>query len=200
MKARKHWIIVLIGIIVGFGGCDNPTRGNGGTDYSPEYWFEFDDDGALIASAAFPDSTTSIVIPSTLGRIPVTSIGVNAFNQGVMVNDEWVRRVDLSSVVIPNSVTSIGRQAFAGNSLTSVLIPNSVVTIETVAFPGNNLISVILGNNVTNIGTNVFAANHNLTTVTVRLRQGETQAQAEERLGENWPSGITGNALISFVQ
>ena len=44
----------------------------------------------------------------------------------------------LTSVIIPNSVTSIGNYAFGhGNQLTSVVIPDSVISIGEGAFYGN---------------------------------------------------------------
>ena len=43
----------------------------------------------------------------------------------------------LTNIIIPNSVTTIGRGAFGTcNSLTSITIPNSVTTIEAGAFRG----------------------------------------------------------------
>ncbi|MCL1930952.1 MAG: leucine-rich repeat domain-containing protein [Treponema sp.] len=48
----------------------------------------------------------------------------------------------LTSVTIPNSVTSIGDMAFSGTGLTSVTIPNSVTSIGMFAFSCNNLTSV----------------------------------------------------------
>ena len=54
-----------------------------------------------------------------------------------------------SSIIIPNSVTSIGEKAFYGNSgLTSVTIPNSVTSIGYQAFNGcSNLTKIIINSN-----------------------------------------------------
>ena len=49
----------------------------------------------------------------------------------------------LAGIIIPNSVTSIGIEAFGYTSLTSITIPNSVTSIGEDAFDGcNNLTSV----------------------------------------------------------
>ena len=60
----------------------------------------------------------------------------------------------LTSVTIPNSVTSIGDYAFRGcTGLTSVTIPNSVTSIGSFAFYGcSGLTSVTIPNSVTTIG------------------------------------------------
>ena len=64
----------------------------------------------------------------------------------------------LTSVTIPNSVTYIGDWAFLGCSgLTSIIIPNSVTHIGYEAFYGcRGLSSVTIGNSVTYIGTEAF--------------------------------------------
>ena len=71
----------------------------------------------------------------------------------------------LTSIIIPESVTSIGAGAFAGNFLTEVLIPNSVIIIggDGVvggAFDGNYLTSVNIPNSVTTIGRQAFFGNY----------------------------------------
>ncbi len=69
----------------------------------------------------------AVIIPSTLGGYPVTSIGESAFRW----NDSF------TSVTIPDSVTSIGESAFSGcDWLMSVTIPDSVTSIGEEAFRG----------------------------------------------------------------
>jgi hypothetical protein len=72
----------------------------------------------------------------------------------------------LTTVTIPNSVTSIGTNAFADNALTTVTIPNSVTSIGYGAFYTNALTSVSIGNSVTSIGDYAFRDNP-LTSVTI---------------------------------
>ena len=71
---------------------------------------------------------TDIIIPATYKGLPVTSIGDEAFY--------WVTGCSsLTSVVIPNSVTSIGDEAFRYcRTLSSIVIPDSVTSIGERAF------------------------------------------------------------------
>lgn len=75
----------------------------------------------------------------------------------------------LTSITIPNSVTTFESFAFANCSgLTSVTIPNSVTTIGESAFDGcSGLTSVTIPNSVTTIGGSAFASCSGLTSVTI---------------------------------
>ena len=76
---------------------------------------------------------------------------------------------EITNLVIPNSVTSIGSSAFEGCSgLTSVTIPNSVTSIGDYAFEDcSGLTSVTIPNSVTSIGRCAFYSCSGLTSVTI---------------------------------
>ncbi len=75
----------------------------------------------------------------------------------------------LTSMTIGNSVTSIGNAAFDGCiGLTSVTIPNSVTSIEDLAFYGcSSLTTVNIGNSVTSIPNGCFYGCSGLTSVNI---------------------------------
>ena len=77
----------------------------------------------------------------------------------------------LTSVTIPYSVTSIGGSAFSGcSNLTTITIPDSVTSIGNYAFSGcSGLTSVIIPNNVTSIGYFAFHECKNLTSINVNI-------------------------------
>ena len=75
----------------------------------------------------------------------------------------------LTSVTIPEGVTSIGDSAFCGcRSLTSVTLPESVTSIGNYAFEGcSSLTSVTIPEGVTSIGSSAFIDCQSLTSVTI---------------------------------
>jgi len=119
--------------------------------YTPEEYFDFDSDTGTLVWGIHCEGM-DIVIPPTIGGVEVKAIGNNAFNDYL-----------LTSVVIPNGVTSIGNYAFNSSQLTSITIPNSVTSIGYNAFSGNNITqgNATIDNtegNVT-IGIDAFANN-----------------------------------------
>jgi hypothetical protein len=95
----------------------------------------------------------NIVIPALVFGIPVTAIGPLAFTEKRRVNrdggtfDEYVSK-GITSLIIPNTITSIGEAAFTENDLTSLTIPKSVTVIGMNAFVGNPITSITIPENV----------------------------------------------------
>ena len=119
---------------------------------------------------------TSLTIPNSVTTIGgfafricsgLTSIVVEAGNTKYDSRDNCNAIIETATntllygcnnTIIPNSVTSIGEEAFRGcTGLTSVTIPNSVTSIGEDAFSGcSGLTSVTIGNSVTEIGNYAF--------------------------------------------
>jgi len=65
----------------------------------------------------------------------------------------------LTSVVIPNSYTTIWDWTFAGNLLTSVILPSNLSEIGGFAFRDNSLSAITIPPSVSHIGNNAFINN-----------------------------------------
>ena len=119
--------------------------------------------GANIVSNKWNSSTNEGVITFDGD---VTSIGDNAFYD---YYDYVYYCNDLTSITIPDSVTSIGEYAFCCcEALTSVTIGNGVTSIGDYAFFGcKALTSVVIGNSVTSIGDYAFEDCDALTSITI---------------------------------
>jgi hypothetical protein len=105
------------------------------------------DDGTLTITR-YDGWDKNVAIPARISSNPVTAIGDGAF-----------RNADLTVVVIPDSVKTIGNDAFAGNKLFSLSLGEGLISIGASAFRGNQLTALVIPDSVKIIENNAFAGN-----------------------------------------
>lgn len=94
------------------------------TDATDSSAFTYVNHGDSIEITGFDNSISDVVIPSEIEGLPVTAISVGAFYLSA-----------ITSIEIPNTVTSIGEMAFLGcTSLKSVKLSTGVAKIDKNAF------------------------------------------------------------------
>jgi uncharacterized protein YceK len=148
-------IIVLIAVI-GFGvaACNLLTEEE--EKGSPDFNYS---GTSTITITSYKGTGPNVIIPSKIDGKPVTAIGDYAFSGCTT----------LTSVTIPDSVTSIRYGAFWGcDNLISVNIGSNVTSIGWHAFRHcSSLISVTIPNSVTSIGDYAFYNCTSLTNITI---------------------------------
>ena len=142
-----------------------------------EYWSDYAD-----RIVEYDFNSTMTISYTTSDGMPANANGLiisNSYQNGVggltyigkdIIPAGLFRNCDnLTSLTIPDSVTTIGNRAFYYcSSLTSVTIPDSVTTIGEQAFRNcRSLTSVTIGDSLTTIGNNAFWYCDSLTSVTI---------------------------------
>lgn len=127
-----------------------------------DFKYSVNEDGETVAVRGYVGKDTEAVIPSTLGGKRVTKIGSSAFG------GYYAYSSALESVVIPEGVTVIDEMAFDRSpAIKKITLPNSLTTIGKHAFAETSLTNVTIPDNVTTIGDDIFCACSSLTTIAV---------------------------------
>lgn len=156
-----------------FAGCTNLTSVHYAGDWSnltiqsgnpavqdaanaPLFDFAFTPDNTAVIVTRYKGTAADVTIPSRYKGKPVTMIDHAAFHNSAV-----------TSVTIPDSVTSIHDSAFAYcSSLTNISIPNSVTAIGSFAFEGcTKLESITLPSSLLTISEFLFYDCSQLTTI-----------------------------------
>jgi len=163
--------------------------------------FTFTTNGGAITITRYIGTDRSVTIPSEIDGYPVTSIGPYAF---ASIYSVPVIIPTITSVTIPDSVTSIGMDAFGGcTNLQIVMLGNHVANIGGDAFAScSSLTNINLPASVINLGSYVFAGCYNLTAITVDANNpvyssvnGVLFDKSRATLIE-YPGGLSGNYTI----
>ncbi len=140
----------------------------------PVYYTYTVTDGEATITGCDTSVSGEVIIPSTLGGFTVTAIGDSAFHNCTLI----------TSITVPDTVTSIGAYAFSmysklyyddemdyiwvlaeiENSLVNITLSDNLISIGDFAFAGcNELESITIPDSVANIGEFIFHECYNLT-------------------------------------
>lgn len=102
-------------------------------EYTDEAFFTFDPDTHTITGYS-SEGPKDVVIPPTIGGVPVEVIGPSALSY-----------MDLTSVILPDSLTTLAEYSMDNNLIATIEVPASVTTIGEGAFSYSpNLVQLLL--------------------------------------------------------
>lgn len=144
------------------------------------YWYTVEDSKATIHQYD-DDPSGELTIPSTIGGYPVTVIGEDSFSclhnvtsitipdTVTTISDQAFSHSNFKYISIPDSVTTIGNEAFIKcSALTGLILPENLISIGSFAFGYcNNLTNIAIPENLTTIGLNAFKECYRLANIDV---------------------------------
>jgi hypothetical protein len=175
-------LFIITSIVIMNTGCDKP---NNVQEITATISLDQTKDKAANTSTVIPDKATNTptVIPdkatNTPTVVPNQTVNLPSVkpdklhaedNDFYIVNGKLIHYYGNSAeIIIPDSVTEIGENAFCGRSeITSVTIPDTVISIDNSAFEFvDNLTSVTIPASVTQIGENCFYGCTNLADISI---------------------------------
>lgn len=128
-----------------------------------------------IGTSAFQNNKlTSVILPDTVTKLGNGAFATNPLLERISISkglteiptaafgcsDAKNYMTNLTSIIIPDGITSIGANAFAGNNFHNIVIPSSVKTIGNYAFSTKNTLNdpctVTLNEGIETIGADAF--------------------------------------------
>ena len=165
--------IVVVGVIesVGSAARNVAYRAETGAQISGDFDTRLNEakDGRIIQGYAGKGG--DVVIPATIDGLPVVGIEgayMVGFNENYFGDKDFKRKNRITSVVIPETVTFIGMDAFSHcTELKQITLPKNLKFIGNSAFKESGLTSVTIPEGVTDIHGPAFQDCKNLTSVTL---------------------------------
>jgi hypothetical protein len=126
-----------------------------------DFTVELTADSTGVVIKRYTGNVAAVKIPATIQGMPVREIGENAF----------FRNKIITSVVIPEGVTKIGRMAFFQNfynegHLSSVTLPEGLIEIGAQAFFSCPLTAITLPESLSALGSRAFSGERNPSKIT----------------------------------
>lgn len=100
---------------------------------------------------------------------------LESFGISSIPNSAFEDCVNLKSIVIPSTLDTIGEKAFKSSGITNIAIPNSVRSIGANAFRGcTSLVTISIGTGITSIGDEVFRGCTSMTSMYIYATEPPT--------------------------
>ena len=163
----------------------------GNVYYSKGLAFELNSDGTYTVTGIGTCANSELYIPPTFEGAPVVGIAEGAF-EGI---------TDLTSVILPDSVKSIGASAFQGcTNLAKITLPDGITEIGALAFEGTKYYTTNSNwkNNVLYIGKHLIAAKPAITG-TCTVKDGTLTIADSAFAGCNKLAGIVIPASVTNI-
>ena len=179
MMKRKSLLVILLAVILSFlqiGFTAEPVSAiliEGEVFVSGDYQYQIKNDAAVIIAYSGTDEV--LRVPDELGGYPVAEIGYGAFKGCTSlkvvelpdsietIGDEAFADLQITKITLPKSLKIIGWGAFWGcESLKEVDLPDTLEKIERHGFYGSGIEKIVLPANVKEIGWHAFGNCQNL--------------------------------------
>lgn len=184
----------------------NPAVQDAANEQLFDFEFTPDNTAVIVTNYKYNGAAADVTIPSRYKGKPVTTIGHAAFFNSAVTSvtipdsvtsisdDAFINCPQLTNISIPNSVTYIGFSAFSScTRLKSITLPSSLSFISGSLFSGcSQLTTIHIPVSVTSIGNNAFADCPSLMTVT--YPGSKTQWDDDIKKGSN--NDVLENHLI----
>lgn len=162
-----------------------------GNYVSGNYQYTLSDTGEATITK-YLGSEKNVVFPSVIDGYPVVSL--NPFYGGIFFDN----RDEVTGIVIPEGVTSIGNICYFCSNITSVSLPSSLKLISNNAFNGcTKLEKISIPNNVTTIGDSAFVDCVSLKSI--NIPQGITVIEYKTFMGCESLTSITLPSTIESI-
>ncbi len=144
---KKLLIILVVVILFGLGVLIFNIIGKAVMEETDSKCFEFNEETGEITG--YKDICgTEIRIPSEIEGVKVVSIGKFVFDEK-----------NLTKLILPDTLQTIGIGAFQNNGIKELIIPDSVINVKALAFYSNKIEKLTIGKGVVNIGIEAFNNN-----------------------------------------
>jgi len=145
--------IIAFVVVIAFSTAACSKKGGGGSSggggkatSASDFSYDLTADGKGILIKGYTGKSTKIVVPAKIEDLPVTEIGDDAFNGNTLtinvslgeygLGSKKNERSAITSITIPNTVTTIGSSAFGYTAITKFNMPDSVTKLGSGVFSG----------------------------------------------------------------